>query len=469
MNSTTKRYSFRALAGLLCAALCLLSFAPPANAAHVSIDWTAHSAPMDSWFGITWSSERNIFVAVAPLGTNQVMTSPDGVTWTPQTAASAAQWRSVTWSPELNLFVAVASTGANRVMTSPDGVTWAIQTAPEDSEWWSVVWSPELNLFVSVARSGTNQVMTSPDGATWTTQITAPANNWFDVTWSPQLGIFVAVGTLGVERVITSTDGVTWTPQPTGAGNAWLTVAWSPELDMFAALGTSDIMSSPDGVTWTQRGTGTEFWSGVTWSPELDMFAAVSVSGTNDITTSDDAITWHPTASPEDNPWQSIAWSPELGIFVSVAYDGTNRVMIGTPVATIPNAPLNLKATNPGPNQISLTWDPATSDNPYTVITGYKIERSTDGGAFEVLVANSNNTNTAYLDTVSGSVTRYAYRVSAINGAGTGPSSNVASIAPSLAATGMNMAASLTIGALITSAGVVLVLIERMRSKKLRH
>ncbi|MTA78115.1 MAG: hypothetical protein F2520_07635, partial [Actinobacteria bacterium] len=46
----------------------------------------------------------------------------DAVTWTARTAAEANSWSSVTYGN--GVFVAVAYSGSNRVMTSTDGVTW---------------------------------------------------------------------------------------------------------------------------------------------------------------------------------------------------------------------------------------------------------------------------------------------------------------------------------------------------------
>ena len=99
---------------------------------------------------------------------DRVMTSPDGITWTLRSAATAATWRGVTWSADLGLFCAVAQDG--NVMTSPDGLTWALQTA-QSASLFSVAWSPELGLFAAVdnnAGAGTNRIFTSPDGVTWT-------------------------------------------------------------------------------------------------------------------------------------------------------------------------------------------------------------------------------------------------------------------------------------------------------------
>ena len=69
-----------------------------------------------------------LFVAVSTNGTNRVMTSTDGTTWTARSASEANGWRSVTY--DNGTFVAVSDTGTNRVMTSTDGTTW---TARSDS------------------------------------------------------------------------------------------------------------------------------------------------------------------------------------------------------------------------------------------------------------------------------------------------------------------------------------------------
>ena len=50
---------------------------------------------------------NGLFVAVGQGGTHQVMTSPDGVTWTARTAAEANSWDSVTYGN--GQFVAVWS------------------------------------------------------------------------------------------------------------------------------------------------------------------------------------------------------------------------------------------------------------------------------------------------------------------------------------------------------------------------
>ena len=61
------------------------------------------------------------------------------------------------------MFVAVAWTGSNRVMYSTNGTSWTSisSTAFDSNTWYSVCWSYELGMFIAVAVSGTNRVMRS--------------------------------------------------------------------------------------------------------------------------------------------------------------------------------------------------------------------------------------------------------------------------------------------------------------------
>jgi hypothetical protein len=151
-----------------------------------------------------------LFVAVAWVGANQVMTSPDGINWTDRNQSSASFWVSVCWSPDESLFVAVAYSGTNRVMTSPDGINWTDRNASSASGWRNVCWSPDLGLFVAVAGFGTNRVMTSPDGINWTDRNASSASGWISVCWSPDESLFVAVAQLGTKRIMVSSDGIDW-------------------------------------------------------------------------------------------------------------------------------------------------------------------------------------------------------------------------------------------------------------------
>jgi len=86
--------------------------------------------------------------------------------------------------------------------------------------------------------------------------------------------------------------------------------------------------------------------------------------------------------------------------------------------------PPTLSALGENPiSKIELNWTPPNFDGGLP-IDGYKIERSSGGGAFSVLIANTGNTNTLFTDgTVQGNVL-FSYRVSTINSLGTSTPSN---------------------------------------------
>ena len=92
---------------------------------------------------------------------------------------------------------------------------------------------------------------------------------------------------------------------------------------------------------------------------------------------------------------------------------------------TFPNAPSELTATRDEERRIDLLWT-APSDDGGTDITGYRIEVSDDDSTWIDVVANTENTATTYSQTELNVETTRHYRVSAINSAGTGPASNVA-------------------------------------------
>ncbi|MGI0094609.1 MAG: fibronectin type III domain-containing protein, partial [Nitrosotalea sp.] len=105
----------------------------------------------------------------------------------------------------------------------------------------------------------------------------------------------------------------------------------------------------------------------------------------------------------------------------SVGESVSSNEASATPVVTAsaPGSPTGLTATAASTSQINLSWT-APSNNGGSTITGYKIERSSDGGTtWSTLVANSASTSTTYSDTGLSPSTTYTYRVSTINSVGT--------------------------------------------------
>ena len=105
-----------------------------------------------------------------------------------------------------------------------------------------------------------------------------------------------------------------------------------------------------------------------------------------------------------------------------------SRVASATTDATVPDAPTGLVATATTPTQIDLVWVAPAYDGG-APITGYRIEVSETGAAWTDLQPNTGSAGTTFSHTglLPGS-TRF-YRVSAINRAGTGAASGIASAA----------------------------------------
>lgn len=112
--------------------------------------------------------------------------------------------------------------------------------------------------------------------------------------------------------------------------------------------------------------------------------------------------------------------------------DAFSNTATVSPALTVPGAPTSLTATNQGSGRafnngrIDLSWT-APASNGGSAITGYFIERSTNGISYSTLVSNTGTTSTSYSNTGLTSGQIYYYRVSAINSVGTGSASNVAS------------------------------------------
>ena len=92
--------------------------------------------------------------------------------------------------------------------------------------------------------------------------------------------------------------------------------------------------------------------------------------------------------------------------------------------STVPGPPTGLTATRNGATRIDLAWT-APIDNGGAAITGYLIEVSADAGSsWSNHVDDTGSTDTTYQHTGLSPGTTRDYRVSAINSAGTGNSSN---------------------------------------------
>src|SRR5205085_8298927 len=114
----------------------------------------------------------------------------------------------------------------------------------------------------------------------------------------------------------------------------------------------------------------------------------------------------------------STTYTYRISAINSIGTSSPSSTASATTSSTAPQPPTGLTATTFSSSQINLSWT-APSNNGGSAITGYEIERSTDGGTtWSAIVANTGSTVTIYSNTGLATNTTYTYRVSAINSVG---------------------------------------------------
>ena len=319
-----------------------------------------------NWEAVTYGDGK--FVAVASSGNgNRVMTSTDGEYWVSRTSASDSNWQGITYAD--NQFVAV---GSNAVMTSPDGVTWTSSTAPT-GEWQAITNCG--GLFVATATWGSNYVMTSTNGVDWT--VRTPAYGWSHdaVACSATVPRFVSVSQFG--RGWSSADGISgWSIQNPGAIVDIRTVAFGNGrfswLEYSTNSGNRYGGYSTNGLNWSNTPSApANQWKYITYGG--DKFIAVAEGGLNSRSAySTDGANWTLGSGVPSNSWQGVAYG--AGKYVAVANSGTdNRVMTSADgqlwesLSVTPppyfNAVGNLTATANADGSVNLDWDAPLSSN----------------------------------------------------------------------------------------------------------
>ena len=300
-------------------------------------NWTTEGTPVNG-IGQTGVAYGNgLFVMVGNGST--LITSPNGINWTSQTAASNSGWTSVAYGNGVFVVVADSSGGAG-LMSSSNGTAWTSRTEPHNSHWRSVTYGN--GLFVAVAAgSGTgDDIMTSPDGITWTLQTAPNDSNWYGVTYGNGKFVAVARGSGVGNDVMTSSDGITWTLQTVPNDKAWTAVTYGNGLYVAVAYAnsTTDVMTSPDGVTWTTgTGVGVNPLSSVAYGNGL--FVIVSYAGSPAFT-SPNGITWTQQTVPDG----AVCITYANGLFVTGPTYSTHNIMISGSIYS--NGVVGITGTN---------------------------------------------------------------------------------------------------------------------------
>ncbi|WP_288955467.1 sialidase family protein [uncultured Polaribacter sp.] len=306
--------------------------------------WSSVNVPTNSWQAITYGN--GLFVAVASSGTNRVMTSPDGITWTPRNTPNVtevAAWYGITYGN--GVFVAVGDNptqAQNNIMTSTDGITWTLRQSLGSRgsfiSFRKVVHGGSTILAVGAIGGGLVYINYSTDnGTTWNYKPAlfflngSALGEPFDVAYGNNTFV-LAAAIDGNDEFGISTDAINWTYNSIPQLGSYYGIAFGNNTFVavrgnlnYVSEGDKVLTSTNNGVSWTER-TATEpnTWRAITFGGGL--FVALSEDGTNRAMFSQDGISWTKLASSEQNTWQDLTYGN--GKFVAVSKDGTNRVMV---------------------------------------------------------------------------------------------------------------------------------------------
>ena len=180
-------------------------------------------------------------------GGDNLLTSPDGSTWTNRISASRDHHQ-VNYNDGYFVLGSGVAGGNGIIYGSTDGLTWvqSPDTGPNSKQCGIYVSSLNRTFAGGPQNAYYNGIPTSVSA--WTGTPTGLTGTTYDVAWGGSIA--VSVGTGGI---FYSTNLTSWTSAVAGTMYG---VKWC--YDKFVAVGAGGaIKTSTDGITWTTRTSGT--------------------------------------------------------------------------------------------------------------------------------------------------------------------------------------------------------------------
>ena len=226
------------------------------------------------------------------------------------------------------------------------------------------------------------------------------------------------------DQTVTNNTPVPDTTPPTltsarvSDGGTIIDLVFSENVDHSNLPPTSAFSVTADGIALTVSGVRRPLGTGpkqvwITVLPSIRAGQAVIISYTD------------PTSGNDTNAIQDTVGNDAASF--TTGSDGVPAATNASiEAAVVPGVPTSLNANPSSTTRIDLSWN-APADNGGRVITGYKIEVSSNSGTtWTIRVANTGSTTTTYAHTGLTAGTARHYRVSAINSIGTGAVSTTA-------------------------------------------
>lgn len=290
--------------------------------------WNAQETPANGDYR-SIAFGNGIYVAVNhALTNNNILTSPDGKTWTISAIGLKGKWRGIVFGSGKFVMTSIDTGATYQVANSTNGKDWTFHASADNSLRWYAT-CHGANQFVSVAWNDTTAcVMTSPDGENWTIRDGIADNYWTCVTYGTGLYVAMASFTAGSgELCMTSSDGVIWTERATGISNmGWADVTWGN--GFYIAVGDAPdeqpnkVGRSANGITWatiSASGDAGDNWNGVVYAEELFVSVSAYEGASQVMASADLGLTWQRVTQPKIKTWRALCYAPSLGMLAAIA------------------------------------------------------------------------------------------------------------------------------------------------------
>ncbi len=289
--------------------------------------FTAQTVPAGTatyFHDVTYSSTLSLFAAVAQFstGTDGIITSPNGTTWTRRVSPFSEGNNSYLRIVANATRFLTSGNNADQNATSTNGTSWTnitgitgvhslaysdtlstwvvpqgnrIWYSTNDTSTWSstvvtvnplaCIWADApFNKFFLFPRQNGN-ILYSSNGSTWTT-ITPGLNTslfYYAAAYSSDLSKIITIANSG--QVYETTNGTTWSL----IGNCVLvgdkrSLIWNSNLQCWFLSGSTGVAISANGIRWSRiatysTDTNPDFTSkGIAYSPSLDVFVTAQAS-----------------------------------------------------------------------------------------------------------------------------------------------------------------------------------------------
>jgi hypothetical protein len=281
-----------------------------------NIEWTQRESGTSSNLNaVKWVKEKRLFIAVGDYDYENekitILLSSDGIKWEPQEHETLIDLFAVTYSTALHIFVAA---GDGEIITSPDGITWTDQGISTKWVYYGATCSDSI--IVIVGKDG--HIITSTDGETWVEKSTS-GSNLYAVIYNSNG--FLAVGAGGVSRA--STDGESWNTSSYGTNSDLHSIAYDSNTQTLVVVGNSGMVIA-NGTVQTSI-VNTNLY-GVVYSEGMGLFVVVGNIGT--VIDSYDGAEWdNKTTQIKNTLWKVIKakgkyWGVGESKYIITSYDG---------------------------------------------------------------------------------------------------------------------------------------------------